>query len=501
LASIVQNFGEVWQHLSVTRKVMLLGLLLACVGAAVMVANWARKPKMGLLYSQLDPSEAAKIVEKISESGTPYELADGGTTIRVPQGSQAKLRLTLASQGLPSDSQGGYKILDEEKIGASPFAQQINYTRAIEGELAKSIQLIQGVSRARLHIVRPEKTVFARNEQQASATVMLQLKGGWRFSPSSVAAVTHMVAGAVPGLTSDKVVVIDSGGNLLAGDDANGEFARGATTFLDYKSRVEQYLSNKAEQMLTAVLGPNRASVQVSVVLETSSTNQTRETYSPDGRVASKEKETTSTMTPPAAGEGQAAGGSSKQTTAENSYLVSKTVEQRVDLAGTIKSISVAAFVDLGSGEEGKTTITQKDAEEIIRNAVGMSANDAPPKVVQTTFHQPEAQELVQADQGMFNKDFILEIAKRSSLGILVLGVLVMLKLFGSSKSKTQTPALTGAAQGALGGQTTGGDHLLPGAEADADVVRARITRALQDNPEEVKRLFLNWVQSEKGEV
>jgi len=503
LATIFKNFGEIWGHLSITRKVMLMGLLLACVGSAVVIVNWARKPQMALLFSQLDPSEAAKIVEKLAENQTPYELTDGGTTIMVPQGSQARLRLSLASHGLPADSQDGYKILDEEKIGASPFAQQVNYTRALEGELARSIQLIQGVSRARLHVVRPERTVFAKGDQKASATVILQLKSGWRFSASSVAAVTHMVAGAVPGLANEDVVVVDSNGNLLAGDNHNNDFARGASTFLDYKSRIEQYLAAKAENMLVAVLGPNRASVQVSVVLETASTNQTRETYDPDSKVATREKETTSTTTPGVSAEGEPAGTASKELTAENTYLVSKTIEQRVDHAGAIKNISVAAFVDLGNGEDGRPSITEKDAEEIIRNAVGMSETDAPPKVVQTTFHQPEQQdETAQADHGLFTKDFILELAKRSSLAVMVVGVILLLKMFGTPKTKGKAQAaLAGNAQGSLPQSGSKDDYLLPGTDADPEVVRARITRALQDNPDEVKRLFLSWVQSEKGDA
>ena len=215
MASSFKNIGDVWQRTTLIQRVILLGIVLACIGACALLVGWARQPDMGMLYSQLSPTEASKIVDKINEAGVKYQLKDGGATIMVPQEKIYELRLTMAQQGLPAGDQAGYRILDDEKIGASPFTQHINYVRALEGELARTIRLIDGVAFARVHIVRPEKTVFTHDNKEASATIMVKIRPGTQLSSGNVAAITHMVVGGVEGLSADRVVVVDGQGNLL----------------------------------------------------------------------------------------------------------------------------------------------------------------------------------------------------------------------------------------------------------------------------------------------
>jgi flagellar M-ring protein FliF len=500
--AILDGVAEVWKRIGLVQRVLLLGLLLACAGAVFLLVGWVRQPNYSLLYSALAPAEAAKIAEKVKESGTPYELRDGGASIYVPEEKVYSLRLTMAQAGLPAGDQPGYRILDEEKIGASPFSQHLNYTRALEGELARTIRLIDGVLFARVHVVCPERSALLRQEKEATATVALRLKPGCRFTSGNVAAVMHLVAGAVEGLSADRVVVVDSQGNVLAGDGRDSEFAKGAGTILDYKNRVEQYLGQKAEDMLAMVLGPNRSSVRVDVTLESTSSNHTTETYEPGNRVVTKEK-ISSTVTPGVShGDSNSAPASGKEETTESTYVAGKTVEQKTAMPGTIKSMTVAAFVDLSSpsadGNGAGPALTIKDAEDIIRNAVGAISPDMVVKVVNVAFHkQTDAQDALKAGEavGFWNKDFILDIAKRASLGILVVGVLVLLKVLGGGK-KSATTALVPV------GASAGGEMAAAGAgETDPERIRSRIARALQDNPEEVKRLFLSWVDTEKGEA
>ena len=502
----LNGIGEVWKRIGLVQRVLLLGLLLACGGAVALLVGWARQPNYALLYSNLAPAEASKIADKIKDSGTPYELRDGGASIFVPEEKVYALRLTMAQQGLPGGDQPGYRILEEEKIGASPFAQQLNYTRALEGELAKTVRLIDGVLFARVHVVRPERTALSRQEKQASATVVLRLRPGHRFTSDNVAAVMHLVAGAVEGLSPDRVVVVDSQGEVLAGDGQNNEFAKGAGTILDYKNRVEHYLSRKAEDMLTMVLGPNRASVRVDVTLDATASSNTTEKYAPDNRVVTREKISSSVT--PGSGRGDSAtqaAAAGKEEVTESTYLAGKTVEEKRGMPGAIKSMSVAAFVDLsspsGDANQAAPTLTIKDAEDIIRNAVGANGAEAALiKVVNVPFHKsPDLQEALKgAEGGFWNKDFILEVARKASLGILVIGALVLLRMVGGPRKKGAAAAMAKAAPGA------GAELALSPAsagEGDPELIRARIARALQENPEEVKRLFLSWVESEKGEA
>ncbi len=501
MASIKNNLGDVWQRTSLIQRVLLVGLLLACVGAAVLLVNWARKPHLVLLYSNLSQAEAGKIAEKVRDSDTPYELKDGGTTILVPEEKVYTLRLTMAQQNLPTNDQAGYSILDSERIGASPFSQQVNLTRALEGELAKSIKLIDGVTLARVHVVRPERSILSKADKDASATVVLQLRSGWRFTSSNTAAVVHMVAGAIQGLSPEHVVVVDSTGNVLAGAGGN-DFAGGSGNFLDYKSRVETYLAHKAEDMLTQVLGPGRASVRVDAVLDIGKGRTTTEKIDPTGRVVVKEK-----ITAIANGASGAAGPSTKDDSTESTYLVGKTVEERELVPGAVKSLTVAAFVDLAGAKEGAkegspaATLKKEDAEEIIRSALGIGKADLASRVtvVDAPFHKaPESPDAKPTEASLFSKDFMLELGKSISLGVLVIGALLMLKIFGGSKRKM---TVTAAGAPELAGAGAGGENLLASDGEDPEVVRARITRALQDNPEEVKRLFLSWVESDKGEA
>lgn len=496
MASMSKNLGEMWQRTGLIQRVVLLGILLGCIGAGWFVFDWASRPSLAMLYSRLAPEEASRIVEKLRDAGVSYELKDGGTTIYADESKIYSLRLTMASEGLPNGEQAGYRILDDEKIGASPFTQHVNYIRAVEGELAKSIQIIDGVSSARVHVAKPENSLFAATKKESSATVVLRVKSGRRLAGGSVAAIVHLVAGSVDGLSPDKVVIVDALGNLLSGNES--DLGQGAASILEYKARVEQYLAQKVEGMLTKVLGPGKVSVEVDATLDTSKTNSTKETYLPDGRVVSVEK-TRSKSEP---GTDGAAGG--KEEEIESTYMISRTIEEKTDLPGDITSISVAAFVDLsapaaegGAAAPSAGTLAVKDIEEMIRSAVGLREQDSL-KVVDVPFQTPsDATALAAEPESWLTQDFLLEMGKRVSLGVLVIGVLLVLRIFSRPRPRGETPQPALATAEGMGG------NLLPGegGEVDAEHLRAHITRALRENPDEVKRLFLAWVDSEKERV
>ncbi len=501
------------------QRILLISVILACGGAAALLLGWARQPDMALLYTGLDPEDAAQVVEKIRDADVSYELRSGGTAVYVPSGKVYALRLELAGEGLPGGGREGYRILDTEKIGTSPFAQRVNYARAIEGELAKTISLFDAITDARVHIVRPDSKLFRESEKGASATVALRLRPGRRLTQQNVAAVIHMVAGSVENLNPEDVVVVDSRGNLLSSGSDDG-FAGSTGNVLDYKSQVEQYLAKKAEDMLTLVLGPGRATVKVDATIDTTTVTETVEKYSPDEKVTTKEDLKTMSTDGPAPAEGSAAGaGSTKEEITTTEYQVGRTVQQTIEMPGKILSLSVAAFVDLSAPEPSPTgaeapeegtapagsptpsapTLTDKDVEEVIRNAVGLKETDAL-KVISVPFHRPAALDEEAEEEGVFSSpQFYLDVARHGSLGVLVIGALLMLKIFGGSKLKIEpAPAETALGPGAAAGP----DRLLAaggGTFANQAQLNERIAAALQENPEEVKRLFQTWVESEKG--
>jgi len=523
VANSLQTVLDAWRQMGLVQRVMVISVLLACVGAGWLLIGWARQPHMALLYSGLDPKDASEVVSKIQDADVPYDLKDGGTSIYVPAGKVYALRLELAGEGLPAGDRQGYRILDSEKIGTSPFTQHVNYIRALEGELAKTISLINGVAHARVHIVRAESRLFRKDDGGASATVAVRVQPGRRLSAGNVAAIVHLVAGSVDHLEPEDVVVVDSQGTLLS-TGTEGGFAGTGGTVLDYKAQVEQYLARKAEDMLTLVLGPGRATVKVDAEIETSTVNKTEERYNPDGKVASKE-ETTSKSETPAPTEGGATGGQSKEETITTEYEVGRSVEQTINMPGKILSLSVAAFVDLSAPEPAETAeaeggeasagpasppaLTTQDVEDVIRRAIGLSETDEL-KVVSCTFRRPAALGEEEAETGFLSDPgFYLDAARHASVGILVIGALLALRMLGGSGRKGRAAALaeTGSAEGAIvGGQGAAlpGNLLTAGAagmrpSADTAQLNQRIAAALQDNPDEVKRLFRTWAQQQQG--
>ena len=504
MAEISGNIKQAWQQTNLVQRVILLTVLLACAGAAALLMGWAQKPNMGMLYRGLEAEEASAIVEKIRDAGIEYELTGGGTVINVPVDEIYSLRLTMASTGLPQGGQKGYRILDEAEFGSSPDKLRINYIRAVEGELSKTISMIDSVINARVHVVVPEGRLFSKNQKGASATVALRIKPGWRMSPVKAAAIVHMVAGAVENLLPEKVVVVANG--EIVSSEEQGPMGGGGGSFFDYKTRVEETSAKKVQDMLDAALGPDRVSVRVAAVIATISKSETTETYDPDGRVVSKE-EILSSSTTPSGG----SGGATREENITSDYMVSRTIQETSDLPGQITSLSVAVLVDLTpapvpEGQDPPTapSLTVKDVEDMTRSALGLAESDTL-SVKETHFASSAAAaaalELPEAGGGFTDPAFLLEMGRKFSLGILVFGALLALKMFRGPKGKVSGTASAGAfpqlaADTSETSGASGSDSLLSG--ANPEVLRSQITNALQNNPEEVKKLFLHWIESKQ---
>ena len=493
----------------------IVGVLVTCVSVLGGLLFWAQQAKMQLLYGNLGPEAASRVAEKVSESGCEYELRNGGTAILVPADRVYELRLALAGEGIPDSDQPGYKLFDEDKITVSPFVQQVNRNRAQEGELARTIQMLDAVTYARVHIVSPEPTLFAREEESPAATVMVKLAGGGTLTQANVAAITHLVAGSVRGLTSDKVVVVDARGNLLSGREQD-DMGLGASTALDYRTKIEQYLAGKAERMLELALGPGHASVKVSADLDMERRNITSTTYLPKGKVPEEEEITTSSATG-AGGVGGAAdgapsggaGSSSTDKTIKSRYKISQQQETVIEIPGTIKKLTIAAFVDLtpptveaAEGEEAPEPVkmpTLEDVEAIIKNAVGFVENGADPKnpredelkVVNVPFNRGGATAEIEGEFASARRnEFLIGVARNASLGVLAVAALLAMRMLIGRREAALSTQGQGApregAPGAIGGEneTTERTYLLN-----------QINHALRDNPQQVQKLFLDWVE------
>ena len=508
--NFTHKIGAIWQNIGIVHRGLLIAAVLAIFLVGGLVAYWAQIPDMKVLYSGLDAEEAGKITDKINEKGIPYKLNNSGTTIYVPKEQVTQLRLDMAKEGLPGNSQKGYGIFDDEKVGISPFVQSVNLKRALQDELAKSIQMIDGVTHVRIHIVSPEGTLFNSNKSQTSASVVLRLKPGYKLSPLNIAAITHIVTGSVEGLNAENVTVVDSQGRLLS-SKSDQLMGGGADTFAEYRERVEQGLSNKIEDMLVAVLGPGRCMVRVSADIDMTSSNVAKETYD-STKITTKEEITSGSEKEGGAADATGPKSEKKEESIITEYAVPKTVEQTVELAGEILSVTVAAFVDLSQeyipvddSDEEKAKAEAAAAagpimeiselEEIIKRAVGPKLADDGLKVANVKFNRPV--DLLGEEEGG-GLDFV-QIARQGSLGIMAICALLVLKIFsgGRGKGAGVDAAQALAMAGGGGGMPTGGTMPADG-EAESMMLRKQIASSLQNNPEQAKQLFANWLQ-EKG--
>lgn len=500
--NFAQKIAAIWQNVSIVQRALLIAVVLALGIACTALTYWAQRPDMGVLYSGIEVEEAAKITDKISEKNVIYRLGAGGTTIYVPKESITQLRLDMAKEGLPSNNQKGYGIFDDEKIGISPFVQNVNLKRALQDEIAKSIQMIDGVTNVRVHIVKPEHALFSSQREQTSASVVLRIKPGYKLSSSNIAAISHMVAGSVEGLKSENVTIVDSQGQLLSNKSDNA-MSGGSGSVADYRERVEQNLSKKVEDMLTAVLGPGRTMVRISAEIDMTSSNVAKEIYDEGKRVPRKEEISSESETGQRASSENGSGSTKKNETILTEYAVPKTIEQTVELAGEIKSITVAAFVDLSPIETAEKTDEKATAaantamimeisevEEIIKRAVGTKLADGGLKVVNVKFNKP-VDPLLNTEEAA-GLDYT-KIAGQASIGIMAVCALLVLKMFTGAKNKATASANLNQANPTENLALAGADSF------DPMVLRKKVIASLQNNPEQVKQLFSSWLEDKRS--
>lgn len=363
------------------RTIALIGLA-GLVVAAVAVGAWITRPQYVPLYSGLAGADASAIVDQLEAADVPYELSDGGTTIMVPQQDVAAQRIAAAANGLPGSESGGYALLDSMGVTASEFQQSVTYKRALEGELAKTLQGLSGVTAASVQLALPEESVFVEQQQPATASVFLETASGRTLSEDQILSVQHLVSSSVPGLAATDVAVVDKSGTLLSASTQESPQKAG--------SEYEQQVQARIQAMLDRIVGAGNASVAVSAQIDTSSAEQTSETFtSPneDGLVL-QESSTSEVYGPGAQGNGGATGilgpdniavpnGTAEGEGSDNGYsntsvdrvnAIDKVTEVRSIPAGALVRQSVSIAVD----EEAAAGLSANAIESLVAAAAGI---------------------------------------------------------------------------------------------------------------------------------
>lgn len=493
LRQFAEQFRQLWGGLSFGRRVALLILTTLCVAGVVGVVIWTSQGDYRVLYSGLSAEDAGAITAKLQAQSISFHLTAGGTTVLVPADQVQQLRIDLAVEGLPSRSGKGYELFDDAPLGMTPFMQQVNYNRALQSELARTIMQLEPVAQARVHIVRPDPTPFIREQKPTTASVMLRLKPGATLSRNVANGIVALVARSVEGLTADNVTLVDTNGHILSDDHAPDSGAAAASWQLDYRRELETYLSSKAEDMLAQLLGPGHAVVRVTADINFKTVKEKRETYSPEDRVVTKEQVTSRKQTSVTSGARGPAGtasnlnrqpsttstpgSNSQDETVETDYAVSKQTQEMEDKVGDIERLTVAAMVELPKSEDGKTTMSVSEAQDIIKQAVGFKKDRDEIKVTDVKLAAAEAQPGNDSDYlEMQRWQSYVSIARQASLGVAALVVLAVVWLVLRRLS--------------AGARATSAQTLL-----SAVPIPEQLSAVAQQNPEVLARVLTSWLE------
>jgi len=450
-----------------------LGLMVALAAiTALVVAGWlwGQSPDYRVLYANLSDRDGGAVIASLQQMNVPFKFTEGGGALLVPANQVHEMRLRLAGQGLPKGGLVGFELMESQKFGTSQFQEQVNYQRALEGELARSIQSLSAVNGARVHLAFSKPSVFVREQQKPSASVLLSLNAGRNLDPGQVSAIVHLVSSSIPDLPVKNVTVIDQNGSLLTSSDAS-------TVGLDpgqlrYRRDVEQGFSKRIEAILAPIAGSNNVLAQVTADIDFTLTENLAEIFTPNpaASAAVRSQQTTeasnagagaggasgvpgalsnqpgaSANAPIVAASGSAAsnsaaGAAAPANTRRDStvnYEVDKTIRHTRQSVGGIKRLSVAVLVNHRKlvDEEGKTTTKPMSPEEmeqinaLVKEVMGFSKERGDSlNVTNSAFSVAAAEPVVEVP--LWKQPATLAMAKDIGRYVLIAGLLVYL-VFG----------------------------------------------------------------------
>ncbi len=520
LEQLKQTVRRFSNEFTLGQKAVTVVAILAVVVAAVVFINISSAPSWSPLFTNLQPTDAASITAKLAASKVPYQLASGGTAILVPQNQVYQQRIDMAQAGLPSGGTVGLSLLDKQGITTSNFTQQVEYQQALQGELTRTIESIQGVAGARVSLVMPSQSAFALGPQQTpTASVLLDMAQGATLSSGQVSAVVHLVSSSVPNLNASNVTVVDSNGNLLAGPGASSQGAASNAALA-----VDNQVKASVEGMLDRILGANNSTVAVNAVLDTATTTTTTKGIqtTPAGTpvtVPISSQSTRQTFTGTGAAAGGALGGitapgiagsqngtySQTQTSTSNAAgSINQTVNQP---PGTINHLSVSVVVN---------SLPRGVSLSSLRSSIAAAAGIQPVRgdvlSVQSmrfsTQAQAQAAAAAQKAAAAARRAEVINLIK--ALAILLIIAIVVLMLWRSArKSARRRPAellpasMHNMEQLAIDGPPTTEVPVTTALPQDLSLpehagVGANLNDFIDSQPEQVAKLLRTWMHETK---
>ena len=372
-----------------SRKISLAVAALLSIAIFALIITQARVADYRMLYANLASNDASSVIDWLKDQKIPYRIEDGGRAIHIPADKVYEARLNLAGAGLPQGGGVGFEIFDKQSFGMTDFTQKINYQRALQGELSRTISSLAPVEGARVMLALPAKRLFKDQQKEATASVILKLAPGRQLSDSQVQGIIHLVAGSIEGLAAENINVIDSNGNVMSKKRAGESSGLMSPGMLDFQQAIERRLEERAQSLLDQALGSNNSQARVTADLDFSQVEKLEEIYDPKGTVPRSEQ----ISEEKSGGEGVGGipgaetnlGGAnsvmmaavpSSSTTETINYEVSKVVNKVVSPVGTIKKLSVAVLVadryvpPREEGQEGTSVPRTEEELNTIKNMI-----------------------------------------------------------------------------------------------------------------------------------
>ncbi|MGE5515382.1 MAG: flagellar basal-body MS-ring/collar protein FliF [Bacteroidota bacterium] len=548
-------FLQMMRGLGPMRLAAIAGVGVSILGFFIYLMSRVAAPQMELLYGDLDLGDSKTIVDKLSAEKVPYEIRKDGAEIWVPKDRKMDLRVKMAEQAMPSMGRvAGYELFDkQDALSSTSFQQNINYVRALEGELSRTIRAIDKVKTARVHLVLPKREAFAREANEPSASVILKMQGAGRLERGQVVAIQHLIAAAVPKMKPSRISIIDDKGTLLAkGFENDQEMA--AQTAEELKLKTENRLARTVESILERSLGPGRVRAEVSVEMDMSRAVTTEEVYDPESKVVrsqvtTNEDESSADGEPPgvsvtnnlpdpnSSSSNNRSSSKSAKTQETVNYEISKKTKNTVREIGEVRRVTAAVLVDgiYDIAADGKKTYRDRSPEEttkledLVRNAIGYDrTRQDQVKVISMQFAGGEEQYAAE-EPGEFifgmRRDFVEKVA--SNLGLSIVAILFLLlvlrPLIGRAIESMQgqvgpdgrrlltadgqvVPQLTGPGAPATPAPALGGEEEVIADELiDIDKVEGRVKASsirkigeiVDKHPEEALSIIRNWLYQE----
>jgi flagellar M-ring protein FliF len=534
----VQGLLDFLRSLGAARIAAMAAVTVALVGFFAFVILRVTAPQMTPLFTDLSLEDSTAIVKELERQGVPYELRNDGGIVLAPKDKVPRLRMSLAEGGLPKGGGVGYEIFDKsDALGATSFVQNINHLRALEGELARTISSLDRVQAARVHLVLPERPLFSRETPEASASIVLKVRG--MLEPQQVNAIRHLTASAVTGLKPERVSIVDETGRLLA-DGAKATEPGGANSD-DRQIAYERRLRDQVESIVSSVVGPGHAKVQLTADFDFNRVTQTSEKFDPEGRVmrSSQTREESSATSDSKQGQvtvGNALPGApptpdantprdqTKKSEEVVNYEISKSTKTEVSEGGRVNRISVAVLVDgnYSKNDKGEAVYQPRDKDEIdhisalVRSAIGFDQKRGDQvEVVNLRFAEiptniiPEPTGLMAYLQ--FTKDDIMHWAEELVMVLLAVVVLLMVvrplvNRIIAPEGAADAALAAGDARAAIAGGVNPGDiKPLPSATAKMiDVAQVqgqvhaqsvqKVGELADKNPTEAVSIIRSWL-------